>query len=58
VVTAVTGTKRKPDGIVLTPEQSRRRRARSIALALVLAGFAFLFYLVTIVKFAPGLSPS
>lgn len=41
-------------GIVLTPEQQRTRRARSIALALVLAGFAILFYLVTIVKLGPG----
>ena len=41
-------------GIVLTPEQRRTRRMRSIALALVLAGFAILFYLVTIVKLGPG----
>jgi hypothetical protein len=41
-------------GIVLTEEQQRIRRTRSIALALVLAGFAILFYLVTIVKLGPG----
>jgi len=45
--------KHKQEGIVLTPEQRRRRRARSIAIALVLAGFAILFYLVTIVKLGP-----
>lgn len=50
--------KDEPEGIVLTPEQRRRRRARSIALAIVLAGFACLFYLVTIVKLAPGLARS
>jgi len=43
----------KQKGIVLTAEQRRRRRARSIALALVLAGFALLFYAVTIVKLGP-----
>jgi len=41
-------------GVVLTKEQRRIRRTRSIALALVLAGFAILFYLVTIVKLGPG----
>ncbi len=41
-------------GIVLTEEQRRIRRSRSIALALVLAGFALLFYFVTIVKIGPG----
>jgi len=46
--------KRHKRGIVLTPEQQRTRRNRSVALALVLAGFAILFYLVTIVKLGPG----
>ena len=45
--------KPKPDGIVLSTEQRRRRRTRSIVLALVLAGFAILFYAVTIVKLGP-----
>jgi hypothetical protein len=44
---------KKKQGIVLSAEQQRRRRARSIALALVLAGFALLFYAVTIVKLGP-----
>lgn len=46
--------KRKKNGVVLSAEQKRRRRARSIALALVLAGFALLFYVVTIVKLGPN----
>jgi len=45
--------KHKQDGIVLSVEQRRRRRTRSIVLALVLAGFAILFYAVTIVKLGP-----
>jgi hypothetical protein len=45
--------KHERKGIVLSAEQRRRRRARSIALALVLAGFAILFYAVTIVKLGP-----
>jgi hypothetical protein len=45
--------KHKRKGIVLSAEQRRRRRVRSIALALVLAGFALLFYAVTIVKLGP-----
>ena len=45
--------KAKQKGVVLNAEQRRRRRARSIALALVLAGFALLFYAVTIVKLGP-----
>jgi len=46
--------KHKSKGVVLTPAQSRSRRIRSITLALVLAGFAILFYAVTIVKLGPG----
>jgi len=42
------------DGIVLTEEQKRRRRARSVAIALVLGGLVLLFYAVTIVKLGPG----
>lgn len=38
-----------------TREQARRRRARSIVLALVLAALAAIFYVLTIVKFGPGL---
>ena len=42
------------DGIVLTDEQKRRRRARSIAIGLALGALALLFYAVTIVKLGPG----
>jgi hypothetical protein len=37
-------------GIVLTPEQAKRRRARNIAIALAVGAFIALFYVVTIVK--------
>ncbi len=43
-----------PQGVVLTPEQQRRRRARSIAIASVLGFMVILFYVVTIVKLGPG----
>jgi hypothetical protein len=52
-VPVMAAVKRKK-GIVLTEQQKRTRRMRSIALGLVLAGFAILFYLVTIVKLGPG----
>jgi hypothetical protein len=42
------------DGIVLTPEQQRQRRARSKAVALVLAALVLLFYVATVVKLGPG----
>lgn len=42
------------DGVVLTPEQLRRRRARNIAIALTLGFLALLFYAVTIVKLGPN----
>lgn len=42
------------DGIRLTPEQQRRRRSRSVAIGIVLAALVVLFYVVTIVKMAPG----
>jgi hypothetical protein len=42
------------NGIVLTDEQKRRRRARSIAIGLALGALAILFYVVTIVKLGPG----
>lgn len=40
--------------VVLAADQRRQRRGRSIAIAVVLGGLALLFYLVTIVKFGPG----
>ncbi len=41
-------------GIKLTDEQKKRRRARSIAIAFVLAALVVLFYVVTIVKMGPA----
>ncbi len=38
------------DGVRLTPEQIRRRRARSIAIGLALGALVILFWAVTIVK--------
>jgi hypothetical protein len=38
------------DGVVLTPEQARSRRARNIAIGVTVALLAVLFYAVTLVK--------
>jgi hypothetical protein len=38
------------DGVRLTPEQLRRRRARSVAIAVTLAILVALFYVVTVAK--------
>jgi hypothetical protein len=38
------------DGVRLTDQQLRRRRARSVAIAIVLAVLVALFYAVTIVR--------
>jgi len=40
----------KQEGIRLTPEQLRARRARSIAIAISLGVLVVLFYIVTLVK--------
>ena len=40
----------RENGVILTEEQKRARRARSIAIALTLAALVILFYLVTLVK--------
>lgn len=42
------------DGVVLTEQQKRQRRARSIAIAGVLGFLVLLFYVVTIVKMGPN----
>jgi hypothetical protein len=48
------GNEQKPeDGIRLTEQQQRARRARSIAIGLALAALVILFYIVTLVK-GPG----
>lgn len=46
-------TKKKEDGIVLTEQQKKARRARSIAIAVSLAALVILFYVITLVK-GPG----
>jgi len=51
---AVMDERSPENGIVLTEEQKRRRRARSIAIGLALGALALLFYAVTIVKLGPG----
>jgi hypothetical protein len=54
VVMTNLGNEQKPeDGIRLTEQQQRARRARSIAIGLALAALVILFYIVTLVK-GPG----
>lgn len=50
----MSSTMTEEDGVRLTEEQKRRRRARSIAIALTLGALVVLFYVVTIVKLGPG----
>ena len=48
---------RQPDGPQDGPGHNRflrARRSRSIAIALSLAGFAVMFYLITLVKMGPA----
>ena len=51
---AMTDSNDRDNGIVLTEEQKRRRRARSLAIAFTLGALVLLFYIVTIVKLGPG----
>jgi hypothetical protein len=46
--------KKTDNGIVLTEQQKKARRARSIAIALSLGALVILFYLITLVK-GPGM---
>jgi hypothetical protein len=48
---------RETDGIVLTPEQAKSRRARNIAIGVAVALFVALFYFVTIVKLGGNVVP-
>ncbi len=41
---------RAEDGVVLTPEQERSRRARNIAIGITVALLAVLFYAITVVR--------
>jgi hypothetical protein len=38
------------EGVVLTPEQERSRRARNIAIGVMIALLAVLFYAITVVR--------
>jgi hypothetical protein len=42
--------KKDEDGIVLTEQQKKARRARSVAIALALGALVVLFYAITLVK--------
>ncbi|ATQ68176.1 MULTISPECIES: hypothetical protein [Methylosinus] len=48
---------REAEGIVLTPEQAKSRRARNIAIGVAVALFVALFYFVTIVKLGGNVVP-
>jgi hypothetical protein len=52
MVTLMTA-KEPEDGIVLTEQQKKARRARSIAIAVSLGALVILFYVITLVK-GPG----
>ena len=41
---------RAENGVVLTPEQERSRRARNIAIGVTVALLAVLFYAITVVR--------
>lgn len=43
------------DGVRLTPEQAKSRRARNIAIGLAVGLLVVIFYAVTIVKLGPGI---
>ena len=43
-------TDQNKDGVKLTPEQAKARRARNIALGLCLAGLCILFFGITVVR--------
>jgi hypothetical protein len=45
--------KKADNGVVLTEQQKKARRARSIAIAVSLGALVILFYLITLVK-GPG----
>lgn len=50
-------SQRESDGIVLTAEQAKSRRARNIAIGVAVALFVALFYFVTIVKLGGNVVP-
>ena len=42
------------NGIQLSEQQKRRRRARSVAIGVILAAVVALFYIITVVKLGAG----
>ena len=52
-----TTTSERQEGVVLTPEQAKSRRARNIAIGVAVALFVALFYFVTIVKLGGNVVP-
>ena len=50
-------TSERREGVVLTPEQAKSRRARNIAIGVAVALFVALFYFVTIVKLGGNVVP-
>lgn len=50
-------TPERREGVVLTPEQEKSRRARNIAIGVAVALFVALFYFVTIVKLGGNVVP-
>ena len=47
---------RPETGLVLTPEQQRRRRARNVAIAGVLVALVVLFYIITLFKLGANIA--
>ncbi|HEY8064489.1 MAG TPA: hypothetical protein VIF40_07130 [Methylosinus sp.] len=50
-------TSEPEEGVVLTAEQAKSRRARNIAIGVAVALFVALFYFVTIVKLGGNVVP-
>jgi len=50
-------TSERREGVVLTPEQEKSRRARNIAIGVAVMLFVALFYFVTIVKLGGNVVP-
>ena len=51
---SVTEQNNEQNGVRLTPEPAKSRRARNIAIALIVAALVVIFYAITIVKLGPN----
>ncbi len=51
---SVTEQNHEQNGVRLTPEQAKSRRARNIAIAVIVAALVVIFYAITIVKLGPN----